>query len=357
MTFKDIINKMIELDASDAFLRVASPLRVRVRTEVITLDADYEFSQEDIDKVVSDITDQHKIEQLDKDKSCEFTYYYGERWRLRIGIFYQRNTISIVIRKIDLNVASFKNLHLPTKVLEKFCHERRGLILLAGVTGSGKSTTIAAMIEYINQNFGRHILTIEEPIEFIFKDKKSIINQREIGSDVYSYSAALKQFTVHSPDVLFIGNIRDHATCHAALTAAETGTLVFSTVHTINATSTIERIVNFFPPQQHHFVFNQLSFLLKGVVSLRLIPRIDATGLIPAYEVMTLSPTVSSLIRENKVWDIPKYINTGEIYGMETFNQCLMRLIIDAKISPEVAVEYSDKKEELMLQLRHKDLI
>lgn len=357
MTFKEVIDVMIKSNASDVFVRVAGSLRARIRTEVITINPDYKFSPEDIDKIVSEITDPHKRERLEKERSCEFTSYYGKRWRLRIGIFYQRNSLSIVIRKIDLDVPSFEELNLPKVVLEKFCQERRGLILMTGVTGSGKSTAIAAMIEFINQNYGRHILTIEEPIEFIFNDKKSIVNQREIGTDVFSYSAALKQFAVHSPDVLFVGNIRDQATCHAALTAAETGTLVFSTVHTINATSTIERIVNFFSPQQHHFVFNQLSFLLKGVVSLRLIPRIDIEGLIPAYEVMTLSPTISSLIREEKIWDIPKYISTGEIYGMENFNQCLMRLIVEAKISPEIAMEYSDRKEELMLQLRHKDLI
>ncbi|MBL7084587.1 MAG: PilT/PilU family type 4a pilus ATPase [Candidatus Omnitrophica bacterium] len=356
MDFKDVLNAMIKENASDVFIRAGSPLKARIYTEIKTI-KDSKFSPKEVDKIVSEMTDNYLREALERDKSCEFATTYDERWRFRVGIFYQRNTLSIIIRRINLNIATFEELNLPAKVLEKFCRLRRGMILLTGVTGSGKSTAIASMIEFINQNLGRHILTIEEPVEFTFKDKKSLINQRELGKDVFSYSAALKQFTIHSPDVIYIGNIRDPQTCHAALTAAETGVLVFSTVHTINAASTIERIVNFFPPQQHHLIFNQLSFLLKGVVSLRLLPRIDAEGLIPAYEVMTLSPTISSLIRENKLWDMPKYIVSGQIYGMKSFNQCLMELIEAKKISAEVALEQSDKKEELELQLRHKDLL
>jgi twitching motility protein PilT len=354
MRFKDVLAIMVEKNASDVFIRAGTPLKGRVCTEVETI-ADYEFSPKDVDKLVSEITNDYQKDKLQKEKSCEFTSCHGERWRFRTGIFYQKDALCIVVRKIDLGIPTFQELNLPGKVLEKFCHELRGLVLLTGITGSGKSTTIASMIDFINRNFGRHILTVEEPIEFTFTDKKSIINQREIGRDVFSYADALKQFTIHSPDVIFIGNIRDQRTCHAALTAAETGVLVFSTVHTVDAASTVERIVNFFAPQQHHFIFNQLSFLLKGVVSLRLIPRIDVAGLIPAYEVMTLSPTISALIRENKLWEMPKYIASGDIYGMKTFNQCLSELVESKKISEESALKYSDKKEELRLHLRRKD--
>ena len=356
MRFKDILDIMVKANASDIFIKAASPLRGRVYTEVIVID-DYEFSVADVEKIVSEITDDYSKGQLKKTRNCEFGTSYGERWRLRVGIFYQRNSLAIVIRKIDLNISTFEQLNLPAVVMEKFCHERRGLILLTGVTGSGKSTAIASMIEFINQNFGRHILTIEEPIEFTFKDKKSLINQRELGKDVRSYEEALRQFTIHSPDVIYIGNIRDSQTCHAALTAAETGVLVLSTVHTVNATTTVERLVNFFSPQQHHLVFNQLSFLLKGVISLRLLPRIDVEGLIPAYEVLALSPTISSLIRENQLWQIPKYISSGKIYGMKSFNQCLLELIEAKKISAQMGLDQSDKKEELDLQLRHRNVI
>lgn len=356
MEFKDILNLMTEKDVSDVFIRAGSPLKGRVATEVVTIDEN-KFSKSDVDKIVLEITDVRMKGLLQQNKSCEFATWHKERWRFRIGIFWQRNTLCMVIRKIDLALPSFQELHLPAAVLEKFCDQRRGLILLTGVTGSGKSTTIAAMIEFINRNMGRHILTIEEPIEFIFTDKKSLINQREIGVDVASYADALKQFAIHSPDIIYIGSITDEKTCHAALTAAETGVLVLSTTHTVNAASTVERLVNFFSHEQHRFIFNQLSFLLRGVVSLRLLPRKDVPGLIPAYEVMTLSPTIAGLIRENKLWEMSKYMASGKIYGMNTFNQCLVELIEGGKVSPEAALEYSDKRDELEQELRQKDII
>jgi len=356
MDFKDILNIMIEKDASDVFIRAGIPLKGRVRTEVETV-KEGELSEKEVERIISELADSYNKEILQKNRNCEFCIQRGQRWRFRVGIFYQRDELSVVIRKIDLNIVTFEQLNLPAKVLEGFCRQRRGLILLTGITGSGKSTAIASMLEFINQNLGRHILTVEEPVEFTFRDKKSIFNQRELGKDVFSYEDALKQFTIHSPDVIYIGNIRDRQTCYAALTAAETGALVFSSTHTVNASSTIERIVNFFSPQQHHFIFSQLSSLLKGVVSLRLLPRLDARGLIPAYEVLTLSPTVSSLIRENKLWEIPRYIASGQIYGMKSFNQCLIELVEAKVISMQVALEYSDKKEELQLQSRRKDIL
>jgi twitching motility protein PilT len=356
MDCKEIFEIMIEKNISDMFIRTNGVLRGRICSQVEII-RDKKFSVEDVEKLVAEITQTRDRENLKTRMGAEFTLWHRDSWRFRVGIFYQRNTPAIVIRKIDLKIPPFEKLNLPGVVLEKFCRERRGMILLTGITGSGKSTTIASMIEYINQNLGRHIVTIEESIEFTFEDKKCIINQREINTDVASYRDALKQITLHSPDVLYIGNIRDAETCHAAITAAETGVLVFSTLHTVNAVSTIERIINFFPPHQHTLVFNQLSFLLKGVVAQRLLPRVDVTGLIPAYEVMVLSPSVSRLIRENKMWEIPKYVSTGDVYGMVTFHQCLFRLVAEGKISPQVALENADKKEELEMELRNKDLL
>lgn len=351
MNIKDIYDIIIEQDASDAFIRAGSPLKARVYTQIKTV-RDAVFSVKDVDRLISEITDEGYRGMLDENKSCEFATWHGERWRFRVAIFYQRNTRVIIIRKIDLSTLSFEKLNLPAEILSAFCRERRGLILLSGMAGSGKSTTIAAMIEHINQNFGKHILTIEEPIEFIFKDKKSIINQREIGKDVVCYESALREANFHSPDLIYVGNIRDWKTCHAALTAAEAGALVLSTVHAINTSSTIETIINFFPPEHHTLVFKQLSFLLKGVLSLRLVPCRDTKGLIPAYEVMTLSPTISSLILEKKLYDIPKYITESEIYGMNSFNQCLLKLIKGQKISTAAALEYADNEEELNLWLK-----
>jgi twitching motility protein PilT len=315
------------------------------------------FTQADVEKIIDEIIQDRDRESLKTNRSAEFALWHRDNWRFRVGIFYQRDTLAMVVRKIDLRIPSFEELNLPAEVLKKFCVQRRGMILLTGITGSGKSTTIASMMEYINQNYERHLLTVEEPIEFTFTDKKSIINQRELGRDVQSYQDALRQFALHSPDVIYIGLIRDAETCHAALTAAETGVLLFSTMHTVNASATVERIINFFPPHQHHLVLNQLSTLLKGVVSQRLIPKADGSGLVPAYEVLTLSPSVSRLLRENKLWELPKYISSGDVYGMKSFHQCLMELIENNVITPEIALEYADKKEELEMELRNKGLM
>lgn len=356
MDFKEILEIMISKNISDIFVRVNSCLRGRVNTQIEKL-SDNIFDIEAIERIVKEIAADRDRAVLEAKKSCEFTIWYREHWRFRVGIFYQRNTPAVVIRKIDLRLPSFEQLNLPAAVLRKFCEERRGLILVTGVTGSGKSTAIASMMEYINANMGKHILTVEEPVEFVFTDKKSIVNQRQIGVDVDNYEDALRQFALHSTDVIYIGNIRDKETCHAALAAAETGVLVFSTLHTVNASSTVERIVNFFPPHQHHFILDQLSTLLKGVLSLRLVPRVDTRGLIPVYEVLTGSPSVSRLIRESKVWEIPKYISSGDVYGMCSFHQCLVGLVEKKAITAQTALEYADKREELEMELRNKGLV
>ncbi len=356
MKSEDIFNIMIEKDISDIFIRVKSPLKGRIYSNLEII-RDELFSIDDVKEIIGNITKEIDRKNLEAKRGCEFTCWYKESWRFRVGIFYQRNTPALVIRKIDLRIPDFKGLNLPDKVLRGFSLEKRGIVLLTGITGSGKSTTIASMIDYINSCAGRHILTIEEPIEFTFKDKMSVINQREIGIDVGSYQSALKQFALHSPDVIYIGNIRDSETCHAALTAAETGALVLSTIHTVNATSTVERIINFFPSHQHNFILHQLSFLLKGVLSQRLIPRCDSRGFIPAYESMVLSPSISRLIRENKFWEIPKYISSGEVYGMKSFHQCLLGLVEEGKITPESALDYADKRQELEMEFRNKRLM
>ncbi|MFH1753163.1 MAG: PilT/PilU family type 4a pilus ATPase [Candidatus Omnitrophota bacterium] len=356
MNFKEILDVGIRSNASDIFIKLGCTLRGRVNLEVKTIN-DHVFTDEDVEKVVSEILDDSKKKELENKRGYDFGVNYGDRWRFRVAIFYQRYALSMVIRKIDLEIPSFDQLSLPAETLERFCKEQQGLVLLTGMTGSGKSTTIASMIKFIDKNLGKHILTIEEPIEFTFEDDKSIVNQRELSSDVFSYSDALAQFALHSPDVIYIGNIRDQNTCRAALTAAETGVLVFSTMHTIDARTTIERIVNFFSPEQHDLVFNQLSSLLKGAMSLRLVPRADGQGLIPAYEVMTLSPGISTAIRERKIWEIPKYVESGEIHGMKSFNQCLSELVEAKKITTDTALEKSNNKDDLALHLRRRELI
>jgi len=356
MEFKDIAELMITKDSSDLFIRVGSTIKARIYSEVIEV-SDHVMSQEDVQNLLKEVVPEAVSNDLNLKKSCEFAVWYKENWRFRFGVFYQRNSLAMCIRKIDLRIPSFEDISLPPEVLERFCGQRRGIVLLTGITGSGKSTTIASMMEYMNINQGKHLLTIEEPIEFTFHDKKAIINQRELGEDVHSYSDALRQFAMHSPDVIFIGQIRDEETCYAALTAAETGVLVLSTLHTVNAAATVERIINFFPPHKHSFILTQLSTLLKGVICMRLLPRSDGKGLVPAYEIMTSSPSVSRLLRENKHWEIPKYIASGEIYGMNTFDQSLLKLVTEKHITTELALEYADKKEEMEMNLRNKGLL
>lgn len=352
MKIKDYLKMMNEKNASDLFYRAGGPVRMRVDGKIIPL-SDNELNVEEITEAVDSLTTDAQREAFRQHLDIDFGLYLENiKQRFRVSIFQQRNTPSIVIRQINQLIKPFKELGFPEDVFTKLSLENRGLVLLTGSMGSGKSTTLASMIEYINTHTKKHILTLEEPIEFTFTDKLSIINQRELGPDVYSYAIALRAFTLQSPDVIYIGNIRDYETMSAALTAAETGVLVLSTLHTINAAQSVERIINFFPPYQHEQVAIQLSSLLKGVISLRLVPFKDKPGRIPAFESLVLTPTIARLIRERKIWEISRYLEDGSIFGMQTFNQSLTRLVREDKISLEEARQFSDNKDELELMVK-----
>jgi twitching motility protein PilT len=351
LRMRDLFKIMIEKDASDLILRANSCIWMRIHSKLEKIGED-SLSVDDVMRMVNDIIDDDKRQKFVKTMNVDFAIYLEDLGRFRASLFVQRNSPAIVVRRVRNDIQTFEELNLPAGILKKLSAEKRGIVLLTGAAGSGKSTTIASMVEYMNKNVSRHILTVEEPIEFTFEDKKSIINQREIGLDVSSYDEALKHFTYQSPDVIFVGNIRDHNTMSTAITAAETGVLVLSTLHTVNAVQTIERIINFFQPYQHFEVRAQLSMLLIGVISLRLIPRKDRTGCIPAHEIMLLTPTISRLIREGKVWEITPFIQEGEIFGMQTFKQSILQLIRDDIISVEAGLEFCDNKDELELDLK-----
>ncbi len=352
MAIKNYLKLMIEKKASDLFYRAGANVRMRINGEVVAVDERI-VSLDEVNDAVKELTSNELRDFFKRNLDVDFGIYVPELdSRFRISIFMQRNWPALVIRYIRSDIQTFEELNLPAEVLRKLCMEARGLILLTGSAGSGKSTTIASMLEYININRNKHILTVEEPIEFTFKDKKSVINQRELGLDVSSYATALRAFTLQSPDVIFIGNIRDYETMSACLTAAETGVLVLSTLHTINAAQSTERIINFFPPYQHQEICTQLSSLLKGVISLRLVPLKDGTGRIPAYEIMLLTPTISRLIREGKTWEIPPYIEDGTIFGMQSFNQSLVDLVQQGKVTEEEAINFSNNKDEFNLSLK-----
>lgn len=348
MEINRYLKMMVEKNASDMFYRAGSNVRLRIDGEIVPADERI-VSLDEVNDTIKELTTDVLKNFFQKNLDVDFGIYLPElSQRFRVSIFMQRNWPALVIRHIRSQTQSFEELNLPAETLRKLCMEKRGLVLLTGAAGSGKSTTIASMIEYINTNSSKHILTIEEPIEFTFKDKKSIINQRELGPDVSSYASALRAFTLQSPDVMYIGNIRDYLTMSAAITAAETGILVLSTLHTINASQTVERIINFFPPHQHQEVRNQLAGLLKGIVSLRLAPLAKGSGRIPAYETMLLTPTTSRLIREGKVWEIPQFIEDGAVYGMQSFSQSLLKLVKSGQVTEEKAAELADSREDFM---------
>jgi len=352
MDIKNYLKLMIEKNASDMFYRAGGNVRMRIDGKIVPV-SDNIISVDEVNDSVKELTSNELRDLFKKNLDVDFGIYIPEvQHRFRISIFMQRNWPTLVIRNIRSQVQTFEELNLPAPILKKLSMETRGLVLLTGSAGSGKSTTIASMIEYINNNSHKHILTIEEPIEFTFEDKKSIINQRELARDVSSYQVALRAFALQSPDVIFIGNIRDYETMSSALTAAETGVLVLSTLHTVNAAQTVERVINFFPPHQHQEVRMQLASLLKGAISLRLLPMKDGPGRIPAYDIMLLTPTISRLIREGKIWEITPYIEDGSVFGMQSFNQSLVKLVKEGKVSEEVAADYADNKEEFILALR-----
>lgn len=352
MDIKKLMREMVDRNASDLFYRAGGTPRLRIDGKVVSIDTKV-LSVEEVMFATEQLANTKQLEAFRNYLDVDFAVYLDEfKRRFRVSIFTQRNWPSIVIRNVRNAISTFEELNLPVEIFKKLSMETRGLVLLTGSMGSGKSTTIASMIEYINNNSKKHILTAEEPIEFTFEDKQSIINQRELGVDVTTYSTALRAFTLQSPDVMFIGNIRDYETVSSAIAAAETGVLVLSTLHTINAPQSVERLINFFPPHQHQEVRNQLASLLKGVISLRLVPAKHGAGRVPAYEIMLLTPTISRLIREGKIWEIPDFIDDGAVFGMQSFTQSLVKLVHEGKISEEDAALAADSREEFMLAFK-----
>jgi twitching motility protein PilT len=273
--------------------------------------------------------------------------------RFRCNVFQQRGTVGLVLRVIPVKILSIRELGLPI-VLEKICNEQRGLILCTGTTGSGKSTTLAAMIDYINSQRTEHIITIEDPIEFLHRDKKSIVNQREVEVDTRSFAAALRSALRQDPDVILVGEMRDYETIETAITAAETGHLVLSTLHTLDATETINRIISVFPPHQQKQIRLQLSGVLKAVISMRLIPRADGHGRVPAVEVMIATPFIRDcIINKDKTKLIHEAIAAGvSQYGMQTFDQSIFQLYKKELITYDEALRRASNPDEFKLKIQ-----
>ncbi len=346
-----LLNLMAQKNASDLYLKVGQHAFLKINGQITSADSSI-ISPEIMQSFLKDLFPSELLDRFYKEQEIDFGYSLKGVGRFRINGFFQRSHPMVVIRFIKVHVPAFAELNLPVKVLENLSLKSRGLILVTGRAGSGKSTTIASMLDYINNRQTKHIITVEDPVEFVFEEKKSIISQREVEFDTKSFTAALKHITRQAPDVIFIGEIRDLETMSCALMAAETGHLVISTLHTVDAVGTVERIMNFFPAHLHQETSLRLSLILQGVISLRLLARRDNQGLIPAYEVMLLTPTVKKLISEGKIGDLYYTIQDGELFGMQTFNQCLVKLYKDGLVTLEEAMNNADSQDELELAIK-----
>jgi len=353
MELPDLLKIAVERKASDLHIKVGSPPVLRIDDKLVPL---VEMARLGQDAVVTIATSVMNAKQRDKFKErCEIDLAYSVPGlgRFRANVFQQRGTVGLVLRVIPIKIQSVSELNLPP-VLEKIALEPRGLVLVTGTTGSGKSSTLAAMMDYINANRAGHILTIEDPIEFLHRDKKCLVNQREVGVDTPSFSEALRSALRQDPDIILVGEMRDYETIATAILAAETGHLVMSTLHTLDATETISRIISVFPPYQQKQIRLQLGAVMKGIIAQRLIPRADGKGRVPAVEVCIATSTVRECIVDpDKTRKLNEMIAAGgSQYGMQTFDQSLMSLYTRGLITYEEALHWCSNPDDFALRVR-----
>ena len=352
MNINDLLKIAIERKASDLHLKVGGYPVIRVDGVLHALSNSKRLMQEDTVAMGFSMMNARQKQRFKEELGIDIAYSVPGLGRFRVNIFQQRGSVSLVARVIPARIRQIRELMLPP-VLEKICEQRRGLVLCTGTTGSGKSTTLAAMVDYINSTRPEHILTVEDPIEFLHRDKKSIVNQRELDVDTHGFATALRSALRQDPDVLLVGEMRDHETIETALLAAETGHLVFSTLHTLDATETVNRIISMFPPHQQKQVRIQLSQVLHSIMSMRLLPRADGQGRVPAVEVLVSTPYIRECI---EIKERTKYIReqialgTSQ-YGMQTFDQSLYRLYKSGMITLEEAMLRASNADEFRLKI------
>ncbi len=349
----EILKIALKGNASDIHLKPGLPAMFRVDGALVPLKNGDRMVPEQIQKMAYGIMNPVQKARFEETREVDLAYGIAGLGRFRVNVFQQRGTIGIVFRVIPFGVKSIEQLVLP-KVIEKIAMEQRGLVLVTGTTGSGKSTTLAAMIDYINTNRTCHIMTIEDPIEFLIRDRRSIVNQREIGVDTQSFSNALRAALRQDPDVILVGEMRDFETIETAITAAETGHLVMSTLHTLDATETINRIISVFPPYQQKQVRIQLASILKAVISQRLLPRADGKGRVPALEVLITTARVRECIGDkDHTKEIHDAIAKGyTTYGMQTFDQSLMHHVKQEHVTYEEALKHVSNPDDFALRFR-----
>jgi twitching motility protein PilT len=334
-----LLDTTVRKGASDLHLVVGRPPVLRMHGRLRELQTKV-LEPEDTVSLMKAITPERIQQEYEETGSGDFGFAYGEEARFRVAIFKQKSCCSLVLRKIPNKILTFEQIGLP-KMAEQICRRPRGIFLVTGPTGSGKTTTLATMIDYINENFERHIITMEDPIEYYHQHKKSIVVQREVGVDVPNFSEALRRALRQDPDVMLVGEMRDLATIGSAITAAETGHLVFGTLHTSGAASTINRIIDAFPTDQQEQVRVQLANNLIAVLSQALCPRVDTEGMMAVYEFMYVTPGIQNLIRENKSFRIDSEIQTGKKFGMQLLDDNLWMAFQAGKISAEEAIDKS----------------
>jgi len=352
MELNEILQVALRANASDIHLKAGLPPMFRVDGALVPLKDARRLPPEEVARMTFGIMNEFQKEKFKQTNEVDLAYGVPGLGRFRVNIFQQRGTVGGVFRVIPFKIQTIEQLMLP-KVIEKLAGEQRGLILVTGTTGSGKSTTLAAMIDHVNATETCHIMTIEDPIEFLVRDKRSIVNQREVGVDTMSFGQALKSALRQDPDVILVGEMRDLETIETALTAAETGHLVMSTLHTVDATETINRIISAFPPYQQKQVRLQLGSTLKGVVSQRLVPRADGRGRVPAIEVLLATARVRELVEDkDRTKEIPDAIAQGNVsYGMQTFDQSLMSLLKSGLITYEEALRQATNPDDFALRV------
>ncbi len=347
-----ILNVAVQGGASDVHLKVGLPPLFRISGGLVPLRNASRLTAPALEQLLMSILDGRQKEEFREQHEVDFAYSAPNLGRFRVNAFHQKQSVGMVMRVIPTEIKTIGELGLP-KVLEKISAEHRGLVLVTGATGSGKSTTLAAIIEHINNTRSAHILTAEDPIELLFRDKRSIINQREVGTDTNSFPRALRAALRQDPDIILVGEMRDAETIETALTAAETGHLVLSTLHTVDATETISRIIGVFPPHQHRAIRLSMSASLRAVISQRLVKRADGNGRVAAQEIMIVTSRIRELIEEEgRLLELREAIAQGHTnYSMQTFDQSLMGLLKRGAITRDEALANCTNKDDFLLRL------
>lgn len=342
---------VIKADASDIHLKVGMPPKIRIHSKLKNTTGEV-LTESKVEQLVFEIMSDAQKDFFLQNGALDFAYQVGKTDRFRINVFRQRGFISMAARRISGRIPPFESLHLPP-VVEKIADSHDGLILVTGPTGSGKSTTIASMIDHINRNRACHIITVEDPIEFLHVDKKAIVSQREVGIDVPNFEDALRSLMRQDPDVVLVGEVRDHDTLTAAMKAAETGHLVFGTLHSNNCAQTIQRILDMFPQEERELIRQTFALTVRSLISQQLLPGIrpDVPRL-PAVEIMINSPIIRKLISEEREADIPTAIRAGQNEGMQDYTESLHKLVEDEYIDLKIALQYAPNVEELKMALK-----